>query len=121
MIAEVLQAGNLYSAAQQVVLNKRASGVDGMSVSKLVQFKRANRDQISTSIHSNSYTPSNFRGIHTKGKGENAPFRYSHGGRQMLTTGRLFIGYDCAISSSSRKRIADKLAFKSIVDVAQIF
>ena len=42
-------------------------------------------------------------------------------------TGRLFIGYDCAISISSRKRIADKLealnvnklTFKSIVGVAQ--
>jgi RNA-directed DNA polymerase len=42
-------------------------------------------------------------------------------------TGKLFIGYDCAISISSRKRIADKLeelgvstlTFKSIVGVAQ--
>jgi RNA-directed DNA polymerase len=41
--------------------------------------------------------------------------------------GNLFIGYDCAISISSRKRIADKLeqlnvnklTFKSIVGVAQ--
>jgi len=41
--------------------------------------------------------------------------------------GKLFIGYDCAISISSRKRIADKLealnvnklSFKSIVGVAQ--
>jgi len=42
-------------------------------------------------------------------------------------TGKLFLGYDCAISISSRKRIADKLeelkvetlTFKSIVGVAQ--
>lgn len=42
-------------------------------------------------------------------------------------TGKLFIGYDCAISISSRKRIADKLeeldiinmSFKSIVGIAQ--
>ena len=42
-------------------------------------------------------------------------------------TGKLFIGYDCAISISSRKRIADRmeeldivnLSFKSIVGVAQ--
>jgi RNA-directed DNA polymerase len=42
-------------------------------------------------------------------------------------TGRLFLGYDCAISISSRKRIADKLeelnlmdmSFKSIVGIAQ--
>ncbi|MCD6565822.1 MAG: group II intron reverse transcriptase/maturase [Bacteroidales bacterium] len=42
-------------------------------------------------------------------------------------TGKMFIGYDCAISISSRKRIADKLeeldivnlSFKSIVGIAQ--
>jgi len=42
-------------------------------------------------------------------------------------TGKLFLGYDCAISISSRKRIADKLekldifnlTFKSIVGIAQ--
>jgi len=42
-------------------------------------------------------------------------------------TGKLFLGYDCAISLSSRKRIADKLekleieklSFKSIVGIAQ--
>jgi len=42
-------------------------------------------------------------------------------------TGKLFLGYDCAISISSKKRIADKmeelnivgLTFKSIVGVAQ--
>lgn len=42
-------------------------------------------------------------------------------------TGKLFLGYDCAISISSRKRIADKLEeirverlnFKSIVGIAQ--
>ena len=46
MIAEVLQAGNLYSAAQQVVLNKGASGgyfgvmVPGVSV-KWCHFERS--------------------------------------------------------------------------------
>jgi hypothetical protein len=42
-------------------------------------------------------------------------------------TGKLFLGYDCAISIKSRKRIADilekleieKLSFKSIVGIAQ--
>ncbi len=42
-------------------------------------------------------------------------------------TGRLFLGYDCAISISSRKRIADKIeklniidmSFKSLVGIAQ--
>lgn len=44
-----------------------------------------------------------------------------------IKTGKLFLGYDCAISISSRKRIADKLedlkigsrSFKSIVGIAQ--
>ena len=44
-----------------------------------------------------------------------------------IKTGKLFLGYDCAISIGSRKRIADKLeeikveklSFKSIVGVAQ--
>ena len=70
MIAEVLQASNLYSAAQQVAGNKGASGVDGMSVSKLVQYIRANRDQISNSIHSNSYIPQAILGVSIpKGRG----------------------------------------------------
>ena len=42
-------------------------------------------------------------------------------------TGRLFLGYDCAVSISSRKRIADKIeklniidmSFKSLVGIAQ--
>jgi group II intron reverse transcriptase/maturase len=45
---------------------------------------------------------------------------------KLMKTGKLFLGYDCAISISSRKRIADKLgelkfervSFKSIVGIA---
>ena len=46
---------------------------------------------------------------------------------RVVQTGKLFLGYDCAISISSKKHIADKmeeldivnLTFKSIVGVAQ--
>ncbi|TYC07036.1 group II intron reverse transcriptase/maturase, partial [Bizionia gelidisalsuginis] len=57
MIAEVLEAKNLYKAAQQVLRNKGASGVDGMPVSELTQYIRVNREQISTTIYSNGYIP----------------------------------------------------------------
>jgi len=63
MIAEVLQAKNLYKAAQHVVRNKGASGVDGMSVSKLAHYIRANREQLSTSIYRNGYLPQAILGV----------------------------------------------------------
>lgn len=71
MIAAVLQAGNLYKAAHQVMRNKGASGVDGMPVSKLALYIRANRDRISTSIYSNGYIPQAILGVPIpKGKGK---------------------------------------------------
>jgi group II intron reverse transcriptase/maturase len=63
MIAEVLQAGNLYKAAHKVMQNNGASGVDGMPVSKLALYIRANRDQIATSIHTNGYIPQAILGV----------------------------------------------------------
>jgi group II intron reverse transcriptase/maturase len=63
MIAEVSQAGNLYKAAHKVMQNNGASGVDGMPVSKLALYIRANRDQIATSIHTNGYIPQAILGV----------------------------------------------------------
>ncbi|WP_040506492.1 hypothetical protein [Gillisia limnaea] len=63
MIAEVLQAGNLYKAAHKVMQNNGASGVDGMAVSKLALYIRANRDQIVSSIHTNGYIPQAILGV----------------------------------------------------------
>jgi group II intron reverse transcriptase/maturase len=67
-----------------------------------------------------------------KGRHENVKFDflgYTFQPRSTMSkkTGKLFLGYDCAISISSKKRIADKLEeldivnlnFKSIVGVAQ--
>ncbi len=72
------------------------------------------------------------RDFRRKGKYSKVKFDflgYSFQPRAALSkkTGKLFLGYDCAISISSRKRIADKLekleihklTFKSIVGVAQ--
>ncbi|NQU33830.1 MAG: group II intron reverse transcriptase/maturase, partial [Bacteroidetes bacterium] len=72
------------------------------------------------------------RDYHRKGKFQIVKFDflgYSFQPRMAKSkkTGKLFLGYDCAISISSRKRIADKLgelevgklSFKSIVGIAQ--
>ena len=72
------------------------------------------------------------RDFHRKGKYPDVKFDflgYSFQPRSAKSkkTGKLFIGYDCAISISSRKRLADKLeelpidslSFKSIVGIAQ--
>jgi group II intron reverse transcriptase/maturase len=63
MIAEVLQADNLYKAAHKVMQNRGSSGVDGMPVSKLPVYIRANRDRISVSIHTNGYIPQAILGV----------------------------------------------------------
>jgi group II intron reverse transcriptase/maturase len=63
MIAAVLKASNLYKAAHKVMQNKGASGVDGMLVSKLPLYIRANRDRISTSIRTNGYIPEAILGV----------------------------------------------------------
>ncbi len=63
MIASVLQASNLYKAAHKVMQNKGASGIDGMPVSKLPLYIRANRERITTSIYSNGYIPQAILGV----------------------------------------------------------
>ena len=71
MIAAVLQADNLYRAAHKVLQNRGASGIDGMPVSKLALYIRANRDQISDSIHRHEYIPDAILGVSIpKGKGK---------------------------------------------------
>ena len=63
MIASVLQASNLYKAAHKVMQNKGSSGIDGMPVSKLPLYIRANRERITTSINSNGYIPQAILGV----------------------------------------------------------
>lgn len=67
------------------------------------------------------------QGKHKKVKFDFLGYSFQPRTTKSKRTGKLFLGYDCAISISSRKRIADKLeelrlisrSFKSIVGIAQ--
>ncbi|MDC1505733.1 group II intron reverse transcriptase/maturase [Winogradskyella sp.] len=71
MIAQVLEATNLYKAERQVMRNKGASGIDSMSHQKLPEYIRANRSELLLSICNNSYVPQAILGVTIpKGKGK---------------------------------------------------
>ena len=57
MIEQVLKRKNLYKAYRQVVRNKGAAGIDGMTVEELSVYLEANRDKIITSILKFTYVP----------------------------------------------------------------
>ena len=57
MIEQVLKRKNLYKAYRQVVRNKGAAGIDGMTVEELSVYLEANRDKIITSILNCIYVP----------------------------------------------------------------
>ena len=63
MIAQVLEATNLYKAARQVMRNKGASGIDSMSHLKLPEYIRENRTELLLSICNNSYVPQAILGV----------------------------------------------------------
>lgn len=63
MIAEALKRKNLYEACRQVVRNKGAAGIDGMSVRELPGHLEENRDKIITSILSHTYLPDAILGV----------------------------------------------------------
>tara|TARA_B110000967_G_C18824021_1_gene530319 strand:- start:29 stop:1309 length:1281 start_codon:yes stop_codon:yes gene_type:complete len=63
MIAQVLEATNLYKAARQVMRNKGASGIDSMSHQKLPEYIRENRSELLLSICNNSYVPQAILGV----------------------------------------------------------
>jgi len=63
MIEQVLKRKNLLKAHRQVVRNKGASGVDGMSVQELTSHIEANRDRILTDILNHRYVPQAIRGV----------------------------------------------------------
>lgn len=63
MIEQVLKRKNLLKANRQVVRNKGASGVDGMSVQELASHIEANRDRILTDILNHRYVPQAIRGV----------------------------------------------------------
>jgi group II intron reverse transcriptase/maturase len=71
MIAQVLEATNLYKAARQVMRNKGASGIDSMSHQKLPEYIRENRSELLLSICNNSYVPQAILGVSIpKGNGK---------------------------------------------------
>ena len=57
MIEQILKRKNLYKAYRQVVQNKGAAGIDGMTVEELPAYLEANRDKITTSILNFTYVP----------------------------------------------------------------
>jgi len=63
MIAQVLEATNLYKVARQVMRNKGASGIDHMSHLKLPQYIRENRLELLHSICNNSYVAQAILGV----------------------------------------------------------
>jgi group II intron reverse transcriptase/maturase len=71
MIAQVLEATNLYKAERQVMRNKGASGIDRMSHLKLPEYIRENRSELLLSVGNNSYVAQAILGVPiSKGKGE---------------------------------------------------
>ena len=63
MIEKVLHPRNLYKSYRQVVSNKGASGVDGMSVKELQVYKDHFSDKISIDILSRKYVSSPILGV----------------------------------------------------------
>jgi hypothetical protein len=55
MLEEVLHPSNLMRAYRQVKRNKGAAGVDGMGVESLLEYFRANRKEIESSIRTGKY------------------------------------------------------------------
>lgn len=63
MIEQVLKRKNLLKAHRQVVRNKGASGVDGMTVHELASHIEDSRDKILTDILNHRYVPQAIRGV----------------------------------------------------------
>jgi len=61
-IEKVLSARNLTEASVEVIKNKGAAGVDGMSVKQLKAYLETNRESITRQIRQGEYIPSPIRG-----------------------------------------------------------
>ena len=71
MIAQVLEATNLYKAARKFMRNKGASGTDSMSHQKPPEYIRENRSALLLPICNNSYVPQAILGVPVpKGNGK---------------------------------------------------
>ena len=62
-IEKVLSARNLTKACTEVVKNKGAGGIDGMSVGQLKSYLELNREELYETIRKGKYIPQAIRGI----------------------------------------------------------
>ena len=63
MIDQVLQAKNLYRSYRQVVVNKGSSGIDGMTVHDLDDFRKEKQSEIALSILHHRYRVQAIKGV----------------------------------------------------------
>ena len=71
MISQTLSARNLSIAANKVIANKGASGIDKMDVSQLKAFIQKHRSEVCSSIINRSYKVSAIKGVEIpKGNGK---------------------------------------------------
>lgn len=63
LMEEIAGSANLNQAWKRVKANKGAAGVDGMSVTELLPWIRANRDRLIASLLDGSYQPNTVRGV----------------------------------------------------------
>lgn len=61
-IDKVLSVRNLTEACPEVVKNKGAGGIDGMSVGQLKSYLDSNREELCNTIHEGNYIPQPIRG-----------------------------------------------------------
>ncbi len=88
MIAEVLKRKNLYVACRQVVNNKGAAGIDGMTVRELPKHLEANREKIITEVLNHTYVPNAILGIEIpKGNGKTRLLGIPTLNRPLVTAG----------------------------------
>jgi len=62
LIEEILRTSNLTQASKEVIRNKGAGGIDGMSVKDLKEYLYKNREKIINQIRSQKYIPQPIRG-----------------------------------------------------------
>jgi group II intron reverse transcriptase/maturase len=62
LIEEILRASNLTLASKEVIRNKGAGGIDGMSVKDLEEYLSKNRETLINQIRSQTYIPQPIRG-----------------------------------------------------------
>lgn len=62
LIEEILKASNLTQASGEVIRNKGAGGIDGMSVKDLKSYLSMNREVLINQIRRQEYTPQPIRG-----------------------------------------------------------